>query len=229
MKSTALRIAAVVAVACLVAAYPSQASASIELGFYGITNNIPADVAIAEAQMSVEVSEVSGNASQVLFTFRNTGTEASSITDIYFDDGALLGIASIDNGDGVAVSFSQDANPGDLPGGGKDFNTTAGFSADSDPAVQPNGVNPGESVGILFNLIDGQSYDDVLSNLSNEDLRIGIHVQGFADDGSESLVNNDVVPEPSTILIWSILGGLGFAVTRWRRKLAGKFPGRRNT
>lgn len=153
-----------------------------------------ANVAIAEAQLRVVVSEAGAN--QVNFQFYNDGLLASSITDIYFDDGTLLGIAEITSGD-VGVSFSQLAKPRDLPAGNLvSFNTTADFSADSDPAVQPNGVNPGETIGILFDLLDGQTYDDTVAALfldptDDGSLRIGIHVQGLEyDDGSESLVNN---------------------------------------
>jgi len=69
-----------------------------------------------------------------------------------FDDGSLVGIFSIDNSD-PGVAFSDPAVPGNLPGANNAspaFVATTGFSADSDPPVQPNGVNPGETLGILF-------------------------------------------------------------------------------
>lgn len=148
-------------------------------------------------QLSVDVtSNVPG---QVLFTFRNRGLKDSSITDIYFDDGSLFGIHAIDNSD-PGVSFTQPATPPNLPGGNEIsqcnpfiFETTETstevFSADSKPPVEDNGVNPGESVGILFDLISGMTFVDVLNQLrSGIELRIGIHVQGFVGGGSESFV-----------------------------------------
>ena len=73
---------------------PFQANAAL-YSFYNITNNDAGDAAIGEAQLSVDVTDNGGN--QVLFTFLNSGPEASSITDVYFDDnsGQLLSIASI--------------------------------------------------------------------------------------------------------------------------------------
>src|SRR5690606_237384 len=57
------------------------------------------------SQMTVELNaDVSllgispRGANQVDFTFRNSGPLASSIADIYFDDGSLLGIAQIFSG-----------------------------------------------------------------------------------------------------------------------------------
>ncbi len=172
---------------------------ALRFGFDSITANNVLDVSIGEAQLYVDVTNPGG--SQVLFTFGNTGPDACSIADVYFDDGSLLGIASIDNSD-PGVEFFQDANPGNLPSANSadpPFVTTAGFSADSDPPVQPMGVNPGEFLGILFDLQGGQTFADVLSELSDGSLRIGIHVQGFTSGGSESFVNN--VPDASIMLL----------------------------
>lgn len=193
----------------LAAASPASAAA---LGFGCISNNIASDCTIAEAQMSVDVTDP--GAGLVLFTFSNVGPAASSITDVYFDDGSLLGIALVINYAGV--DFSQIATPGNLPAANNaspPFVTTAGFSADSNPPVQPNGVNPGQMLAIQFNLQGGQTYADVLSELADGTLRIGIHVQGFSSLGSESLVS---VPEPAA---FGLLGlGLGALALRRQRR-----------
>src|SRR5512139_3031155 len=89
--------------AALAMAYQPFAAASTTYGFYGITSNDPSGGAVAdgEANLSVEVIDLGGN--QVQFKFFNDST--SSLTDVYFDDGTLLGIASISES-GTWVSFS---------------------------------------------------------------------------------------------------------------------------
>lgn len=192
----------------VVAFSPAQAAT---FGFGCITNTLSANCATGESQLFVDV--IDAGAGQVLFTFSNIGSNASSIADVYFDDGTLLGIASIDN-TSSGVSFSQGASPGNLPGGNMvGFAATAGFTADSNPPVQPNGVNPGEYLGITFDLLSGVSYADTINALqSGTDLRIGIHVQGFGNGGSESFVNT-VIPVPAAVWLFGsgLLGLVGIA------------------
>ena len=135
MRRTTVKLALLLGLFCL-AAVPLQAQ--VTLSFTGVSDNIAGDVTIGEAQLTVVVTDAGSG--QVLFTFLNVGPDASSITDVYFDDGSLLGIASIDNSDS-GVSFTELARPGNLPSANDaspPFVTTAGFSADSDPPAQPN-------------------------------------------------------------------------------------------
>jgi hypothetical protein len=162
--------------------------------FAACTHNDPVSVATAEDQIVVYV--VDNGDGTVTFHFHNNGPLASSITDIYFDDGSLLAIASVTDGPGT--DFEPLATPVNLPVGNDcvpDFETTAGFSADSEPPVQPNGANPSEYVDITFTLQGSQTFDDVVAELKSGALRIGIHVQGITCPSlgvarcSEGLVN----------------------------------------
>jgi hypothetical protein len=202
----------------LCTAHPAFA---LKFGFDNITNNSAVDAAIGEAQLFIEVTDPGG--SQVLFTFLNIGSDASSITDVYFDDGSLDGIASIDNSD-PGVSFSQGVSPGDLPGGNTispPFVVTEELLADSEPPVQANGVNPGESLGIFFDLQFDQNFSEVINELFASTLRVGIHVQGFDGGGSESFVNDpNPIPEPATMLLVGsgLIGLAGIGRKRFFKK-----------
>jgi len=200
-------------------------------GFKNITNNNASNASVGEAQLTVDVTDPGSD--QVLFTFYNTAAiEACSITDIYIDDGALLAdIYSLTGTSGV--SFSNPATPGDLPGGNgivPQFNTSAGLSADSDSPVYDNGVNAaGEHLEVLFNLQPGQTFADVLTAIDRgfhpelyydydnkiwtaDNLRIGIHVQGFDNGGSEAFI---ATPVPGALLLGML--GMGVAGMKLRK------------
>lgn len=213
----------------VLASVPAQAGPIY--GFRCITWNVAAQCATAP-QYTVEVINLGSN--QVAFEFKNTATVASSITDVYFQDGSLLGISSIQQSSGV--SFGTPAAPPDLPGGNSitpAFVTTSGFSADSNPPVLANGVNASsEWVRIVFSLQTGKTYSDVIAAINyglnpglwpnptiwptGQALRIGIHVQGIgAGGGSESFV---LVPEPGFYGLLGLgLAGLFLAAARRRR------------
>lgn len=203
---------------------PAQA---VTLDFFCISNTSATNCAAGSSQLTVDATDAGFNGSnnQVLFTFNNAGLSAATIMDVYFDDGSLLGIASlIDADDGVGgdpgVDFSQGAAPPDLPAGNNatpPFQVTAGFLADADvPQPVQKGVGIGESLGIVFDLQGTQTFNDVVAELSDGSLRVGIHVQAFSDGGSESFINN---PVPIPAAIWLFGSGLvGLAgLTRRRR------------
>jgi len=185
-------------------------------------------------QFKVDVTAV--GTTQVQFFFYNVGPAASSICDIYFDDTSndsnlvtietrvLANIDHIVNGAGVSFTAGS-ASPPDLPAGNDatpDFEVTAGLLADSNsPDVQANGINPNENLAVIFNLSSGMTFSDLIKQLNNgvsasgytsPALRMGIHVQAFANGGSESFINGtgtpSGVPLPSTA--WAGIALLGF-------------------
>ena len=210
----AVRNSIAVAASFLVAA----AAHAETFGFGCITYNSAANCSIGEAQLQLSFSQqATSSGYELLFTLTNSGPARSSITDVYFDwtDVFTWSSRSIENSDGV--QFDWGAAPGNLPGANNaspSFVVSSGLSADSDSPVQPNGVNPGESVSFRF--LTG--YANTLLDLYSGDLRLGLHVQGFANGGSESFVNiASPVPEPGALaLLVAGLGAIGMAARRRR-------------
>ena len=176
-------------------------------GFVCVTNNILGDAEIGETQLSVDVTDPGSD--QVLFTFHNDGPEASSITDIYLMDGGLTLNSIIE---GLGVYFSEGATPGELPGYNADWTTF--FTMDSEPqpgGVMADGINPGEWLGILFDIDFGYSYGEVITDMQSANLLVGIRVQGFDSGGSESLIT----PIPASVILGML--GLGVAGVKLRK------------
>lgn len=198
----------------------TPAVAATSLSFYNITHGNAGAEADGEANLAVEVLELGSN--QVRFKFTNNSS--SSLTDVYFDDGTLLGIAGISYSSGV--SFSQGAAPPGLPGSNlaaPAFQVSQGFSADSDNPVSRNGVSQNEWLVIDFTLLSGKTFNDTIAALmlpnggGPGDLRIGVHVQSFASGGSESFINNAIspIPEPGQFgMLFAGLGMIGMMVMR---------------
>jgi hypothetical protein len=179
-------------------------------GFNTITSGNADDVNIGESQFFVEVLEL--NSGQISFDFFNLGTEACAAARIYFDYGYDIPFtgASIVNSEGV--SFVVGSKPPKLPGG-KRIGFTTDFSAGAEAPPPKNGINPGESLRIIFYLADDWDFDRVVEALLSGDLRLGIHVVAFHSGGGESFINKkQIVPLPPTILLFAtgFLGLLGY-------------------
>jgi len=187
--------------------------------FARLSNNGDVDVA---PYISL-TTEATDDGIQVWFIFANNAPFASSITGVFLDDRTgLLTLPQIFDGDGVDFNYSWKKFPGaaamDPP-----FITSRGLTVRSEPPVSPDGVNPGESLSLLFGL-DGD-YAELISaiglgaHLQPGDsavgtLRIGLHVQAIEGDESDVV---RAVPVPNALLLGSTGLGLLLGVVRLRR------------
>jgi hypothetical protein len=196
---------------------PRADATLVTFGFECITNNNVLGAAIGESQFFVDV--VSGDPCHVSFVFRNTGPEASTMSELYFESGPVSGISDIVNMTGV--EFSVGGTPHNLPGGNTLADPfAAAFVASADNPAPKLGVNPYEQVEVIFALNDGMTYEGLLSDIFTGDMRIGIHALSMGNTGSsESFVNKTdpnppSVPEPATL---AVLAAGFFGIRRSRR------------
>lgn len=200
------------AAAILAATVGTLAATSAQAVIYNfscITNNSATDCGIGTAQLSMDVTSFNNG---VRFDIMNAGPLQSTIEQVFFDDGVLQGTTKLVL-DPPGVEFTLDGNPGNLPGGNSivpQFVTSFSFSADPPPTG--NGVNPGEEVSFWF-YKSGLTLNNVLADLNDGDLRVGLHVINYASRGSESFVNTPAIPEPGSLglLAAGLLGLFGVA------------------
>lgn len=204
---------------CAIAVASSAQAVSISfvhIGSLGGPMNAAEDIS---GQLSLDVTEAPGG--QVKFEFKNNVGIASSMMGIFFDaDGSSLALPiNVDNSPGT--SFSAPASsPADLPGGGSiGFATTMNFSAGADnPPV--NGIdNAGESVELTFSIVAGKSFADIIDEIMNRTIWIGVRVQAIgvlgASDAYVTGGNGTPVPLPAPALLG--LAGLAPVALRRRR------------
>jgi len=188
----------------------------VHIADFGGPMNAPDDLS---SQFSLEVTAVGSG--MVKFEFKNNVGMPSSIMGIFFDsDGSSLTLPmSIDNSAGT--NFTDPAvSPAHLPGGGDvGFATTMNLSAGaSNPPT--NGIDrSGESVELTFSIASGMTFDDIIDQIMDRTIWIGIRVQGIGDDGqfSDAYVTDGpgkVIPLPTG----AALGFAGLAPLALRRR-----------
>lgn len=140
--------------------------------------------------------------SKIAFNFYNDSDESLhnvTITNIYFEQNTFLGAATIIE-DHNHTSFSSPAVPGHLPAGHKlspYFDDGYGYSAGADAPSPKNGINPGESITIEFDLLHDITPADVIFAISSRNLGIATSVTSFPGAPAELFV----IPEPATCLL----------------------------
>lgn len=220
------------AAACAALVFAASSSA-VTLRFGGTTNNDDKNTDTGEMQLTIDVfSPTTGPVREfetVVFRVLNTGSAASAVNTVLFDDffvdetparlaPVLDFVNNIENGPGVFFeqSFQGQPLPGD-PNFTTDFGFEAGFIEGR--ATNPAGIDPGEFLDLEFALIPGMTFEDVVQALAADTLRIGL-IAEFDVNGV--IVEEAFVSDPSSIIPLpggAALGlaGLGAIALRRRR------------
>ena len=159
--------------------------------------------------------DVAAQAGGALITFSNNCSLDSVVTAICFLENDMLEFKDFApspvTSEGLA--FSVVTKNAMLPGGKPyGFTPHSAFAVDADPAGPKNGLSSGTSLGLQFDLVNGATFDTLISAFNQQSLIAGIHVQALPGEFSETFVNT--VPEPLTL---SLLG-IGTLLIRHKKR-----------
>ncbi len=207
----------------------------ITVGFQKVTNNNVEDLS---AQLGLTVYDaamangefglaLSGN--EVLFAYTNAVGIASSIAEVYIDDGTVVSLLQVENSLGGFTDFAGgSASPGNLPGWDlldPPFAADEGSSADVDSGSPINGVDQtADILGVSYGTSGGLA--GITSAILDGSLRVGLHIRSigiagggdsYLNTGGPTVVHVTVVPEPSSLILFATTAAclVGFG---WRRK-----------
>lgn len=177
------------------------------INFIGVNAN-EVDVS---AQLSMQVTQVGNN---VDFKIANAaGGVDVFVGHVYFDFlNSNLFSSLTQTGQLGTVQFTGNASSStNFPEG-----NSIGFTTDADAdrfRGAANGINIGEYLVLSAVL---SSTVDIAGLLNSGDLRVGLHMQGYASGGSDSYVSSpSAVPVPTSA--WLLMSGLGLFVIARRR------------
>ncbi|HMO06038.1 MAG TPA: hypothetical protein PKD10_00125 [Paracoccaceae bacterium] len=186
--------------------------------FDNITGNNAEHAAAGAAQLFLDVDLVDD---AVHFVFRNAGPLQMTVANLYIDHGttALIQNASV-GAASEGVEFAGGGTPVNVPRG----NTVGFYADDTFYTTRPRvhyGINVLEFQTIVYELVAGTTFSDLIAALDAGNLRAGLHVINFIGGGRESFVSGaQVVPIPLPATGLLLVGALGGLVLLRRRRPA---------
>jgi hypothetical protein len=207
MKSPLNLVKSLLAVASVAAVSAVSAAPASAFNF----SNIAGGDTAGDDYVNSFTFDVLNQGESVIFKIKHSENAAAStmfIRQVFFDDNGgnpYLSdpLANVDNIGQVAFS----AGPTNFPQGGNGFTTDYAFSR-SGPG-NASAIQAGETLGVRFT----GNYNNVIYALNSGALRVGLHVQGLPNGGSDSYIsssgNTQNTPEPLTMLAAGAAVGFG--------------------
>jgi hypothetical protein len=167
------------------------------------------DLGLCPDAFKMVVTDVPGG-DQALFTFTNNCDSDGVLGRIFFMENDLMDFVEIlpPENDFWSLKEGNAMLPGGHPLG---FTPQNSFGVYADPARPKTGLHYDEFVTLLFDLTDGVTFSDVIAEIDDQSLGVGLHAQSLPGGSSASF---STIPEPLTL---SLLG-IGTLLIRNKRR-----------
>lgn len=175
----------------------------VTMTFSPVTNNSPTDYSTSLSALVVDL----GTHVLILISMDAAPPEGF-INQVYFEDtnGLFADMSySSTHSSGTTINYSSPATPAGPPGLNNLFVTAFSFDGDSPPSQ--HGANNSETVAFLASYAPGATFGLVEEAMTDEELRIALHLQGIDPDGTQSDTylseppGVTPIPEPSAMLL----------------------------
>jgi hypothetical protein len=160
----------------------SRPVSGIRLGFKPIRGNASANDCLADANFFMDITDI--HERRIMLTFHNRATVPCAISRIYFEDGNTFSISvqSV-RAERAAVSPACIIDTGTGSQQGASCNPEG--LDDLEDGIQPN-----ESLGIVFDLQAGVTLADIVSALSKGRLNISLKLPGTGQASGGLMIND---------------------------------------
>ncbi len=203
-------------------------AAPVELSFFRLSESGAPDIA---AQLHLTVNPVAGQPGKIDFTLRNVVGVSSSVTDVFFAGGSILGQSTVSQSGSVFV-----AARGNLPGAAtldpvfsasRSFRTAVGLLNDDGTAANPGGLDrASDSVTFRFELRQGVSSEEAMAALTTAagtlgNIRVGVIARSIDDTAANDSYVSNLLVVPIPAAAWAgVLGLAAVAGAAWIRRRA---------
>ncbi len=172
----------------------TRPATGITLGFKPVTGSERESDCLGETNFFMDITDIRER--QLKITFYNRAPVPCTISDIYFADGDLFSISvqsARGPGEVRTPACSIEACSGDQQSVPDPYHDSSNYQAakcsTDDPDTLQNGIQPNESLGIIFDLQAGITLADVIGALSMGKLNISVKLLGDAHGVGGLLIN----------------------------------------
>ena len=182
----------------LFSAGSARPASGIRLGFKTVSGNADHGEIICDSNFFMDVTDIRDR--RIMITFHNRSQLPCTISDIYFVDAEVftISIQNVRNHHStLAPECSVDLTTAQRQVAPEPYHNSSTYQVarqnTDDNDGMPDGIQPNESLGIVFDLQAGVTLADIIGALSNGILNVSLKLLGVAQGTGGVLINDSTL------------------------------------